>query len=211
MEAKKQNLWAWKTLFGVVILIALFAILSHKNLRFANSQGVSAKTPMSAVVGLSVDRGSFDESDDVIVHVTITNPNSSSIRILKWFTPLGGVERSLFTVSRNGEPVPYAGRMVKRAAPKEKDYIALMAGECMTSDVQLSDYYAFSVSDNYKVMYDVTSLQLYMEDEIGQLNDGRLASNTLSLFIKGRASPVHQDTQIAPSPKHDLPKGPKLK
>jgi peptidyl-Lys metalloendopeptidase len=173
-----------------MILAVFLVVFGVRSLLSAHTQGVSAKAPMSAVVSLTVDKVSFDETEDVILHVTITNPNSYSIRILKWFTPLGGVERSLFTVTRSGEPVPYMGRMIKRVAPTDKDYITLEAGESVTSDVNISDYYALSISDNYEVMYDVTSLQLYMEKEIGQLNNGRLTSKPLSMFIKGRTAPA---------------------
>jgi len=190
MNAKDQISMKRKTLYGVLILVVFLGVFGVRSLLSTNAQGVSAKAPMSAVVSLSIDKISFDETEDVVLHVAITNPNSYSIRILKWFTPLDGVERSLFTVLRNGEPVPYVGRMVKRAAPTDKDYITLMAGESVTSDVNLSDYYVLSVSDDYEVMYDVTSLQLYVEKEIGQLNDGRLTSNTLSMFIKERPAPA---------------------
>jgi peptidyl-Lys metalloendopeptidase len=173
-----------------MILVVFLAIFGVKNLLSSHTQGVSAKAPMSAVVSLSTDKVSFDETEDVILHVTITNPNSYPIRILKWFTPLDGIERSLFTVLRNGELIRYKGRMIKRAAPTDKDYITLKEGESVTSDVNLSQYYALSVSDNYEVTYDVTSLQLYVEKEIGQLNNGRLTSNTLSMFIKGHTAPV---------------------
>jgi len=160
------------------------------NSRSGHTQGDSARPPMSAVVVLGVDRTSFDRTEDVILHVTITNPTGHSLRILKWFTPLDGVERSLFTVMRDGERVSYLGKMVKRAAPTDKDYITLRAGESMTTDVDLSEYYALSVSGNYDVKYDVTSIQLYAENEEGRFNNGRLTSNALHLFIEGRSAPA---------------------
>ncbi len=191
MNPKNQILRRRIFLAGGVVLVILLAVFGFRKYLFADTQGASAKAPMSAVVSLSVDKESFAESDDVIVHVAITNPNDFPIRILKWFTPLNGVERSLFTVTRNGEPVPYIGKMVKRAAPTEADYITLEPGASVTSDVNLAEVYALSVSDHYQVAYDVTSLQLYVEYEIVQLNNGRLTSNTVTMFVKGRTAPVH--------------------
>lgn len=190
MNSKSQISWNRIILIGIVILIILAAIFSLRNFPFFNTQQASARAPMSATVNLSVDKESFGASDDVLVHVTITNPNNYPIRILKWFTPINGLERSLFTITKNGGVVPYIGRMVKRAEPTEKDYITLEAGGSVTSDVNLSEYYDLSSSDNYEVAYDVTSLQLYVETEIGALNDGRLNSNTVKMFITGRPA-VH--------------------
>jgi peptidyl-Lys metalloendopeptidase len=191
MDVKNQNSRVGTILVGIAILLVSLAIPGHTKSLFSNSQLASAKTPMSAVVNLSVDKDSFDEGADVIVHVTIKNPTRSSIRILKWFTPLDGVERPLFTVLRNGEAVPYVGKLVKRAAPKERDYITLKAGKSMRSDVKLSDYYAFLVPGRYEITYNVTSPQLYLENGIGRSNDGRLGSNIVNLVVKGRVSLAH--------------------
>ena len=153
-----------------------------------HAQGDSAGAPMRAVVVLRVDRTSFDKTEDAILHVTITNPTSHSLRLLRWFTPLDGVERSLFTVTRNGEAVFYLGKMVKRAAPTDKDYLTLAAGESVTRDINLSEYYALSVSGSYEVKYDVTSIQLYADTQVGKFNSGRLTSNVLHLYIEGRSA-----------------------
>ena len=175
-------------MIGTAVLIIVIAFFVFRNF---STIGASAKAPMSAIVSLSIDKEFFNGSDDVLVHVTITNPNDYSIRILRWFTPLNGIERSLFTVTRNGESVPYIGRMIKRAEPTEADYITLEAGENVTADVNLSEYYELSSSDDYEVTYDVTSLQLYVEKEIGELNNGRLSSAPIKMFMTGRKAPVH--------------------
>ena len=187
MNGKDQNMKRM-ALIGAAVLVIVAAAFAFRNF---STLGASARAPMSATVSLSVDKESFDGSDDVLIHVTITNPNNYPIRILKWFTPLNGIERSLFTVTRNGESVPYIGRMIKRAEPTEADYITLEAGGSVTADVNLSEYYELSSSDNYEVMYDVTSLQLYVEKEIGELNNGRLSSAPLKMFITGREAPAH--------------------
>ncbi len=187
MNGKDQNMKRM-ALIGAAVLVIVAAAFAFRNF---STLGASARAPMSATVSLSVDKESFDGSDDVLVHVTITNPNNYPIRILKWFTPLNGIERSLFTVTRNGESVPYIGRMIKRAEPTEADYITLEAGGSVTADVNLSEYYELSSSDDYEVMYDVTSLQLYVEKEIGELNNGRLSSVPIKMFITGREAPAH--------------------
>jgi len=171
---------------GIALLVLVAVILvafGIRNLLSARAQGGGMKTPRGAVVSLSTDKATFAAAEDIILHLNITNPTSHSIRLLKWFTPLEGVEGPLFTVLRNGEPATYLGMMVKRAAPTDRDYMSLTAGEGLTCEVNLSDYYDLSVSGNYRVMYDVTSNQLYGEKENEQLHNDRLTSNTLSIFI----------------------------
>ena len=189
MHIKNQISLTHISLYGLLILSVFLIAFGVKSLLSARAQGTSAKTPAGAVVSLSADKEDFDAAEDVTLHVTITNPNDFSIRVLKWFTPLEGVEQPLFTVTRDGEPVTYLGVMVKRPAPTEQDYITLKAGESLTSDVNLSAYYDLSVSGNYEVMYDVTSIQLYAEEDYGLLNrTGHLTSNTLTLYIKDRGT-----------------------
>ena len=135
--------------------------------------------PMNAQVYISTDKDSYLITEPVIVHVTIINPSNSSMKILKWCTPLEGIERPLFTVTRDGEPVTYLGPMVKRSAPTQTDYIILQPFERITSDVKLSDYYDLSAPGNYEIVYDAASWQLYGRNKIDHL-----ISNILSIVVE---------------------------
>lgn len=184
MHTKNRGLHIRKTLYSITILAVLLAAFGFWSLLSARAQGSIMKTPTSAIVSLSVNKTTFNTAEDITLQVTITNPAGHSIRMLKWFIPLEGfVEAPLFTIVRDGEPVTYLGIMVKRAAPTEQDYITLAAGESLKCDVNLSDYYDLSLSGDYTVTYDVTSIQLYAGKGIGQLNNDRLTSNILSVSI----------------------------
>ena len=65
-------------------------------------------------VDLKVAQSEFRASQDVLVTVTLSNRGKQPVRILKWLTPADGVDASLFTVTRDGQPVAYTGRTVKR-------------------------------------------------------------------------------------------------
>jgi peptidyl-Lys metalloendopeptidase len=174
-----------------MILAILLVAFGVKSLLSARAHATTSKMPTGAVVSLNADKAFFDTTEQVTLHVTITNPNEPSIRVLKWFTPVEGVEGPLFTVRRAGDPVAYLGIMVKRPAPTEQDYLTLAAGESLSSDVNLSAYYDLSVSGNYAVSYDVTSIQLYAQENNNHLNrTDHLTSNTLNLFIEARAAPA---------------------
>ena len=72
-----------------------------------------------------------------MVNVTITNNTGHSIKVLKWYTPVDGVEEPLFVVSVDGAPVQYTGAIYKRPEPKDEDYMKLKAGESVSSSVDL--------------------------------------------------------------------------
>lgn len=121
----------------------------------------TAHATTNATVRLATEKVSYDATETVVVRVTITNPSDRSMRILRWFTPRDGVERSLFTVRRDGVPVAYEGRMVKRAAPTSADYVELPPGESLAADVALSPLYALTTPGRYEVAYDAASPELY--------------------------------------------------
>jgi hypothetical protein len=134
-----------------MILAVILIAFGIRNLLAARVQGSAAKTLMKMAVSLSIAKTIFNTAEDVTLRVTITNPTSHSIRVLKWFIPLKGVEGPLFTILRNGGRVTYLGIMAKRAASTKQAYITLTAGESLICDVNLPDYYDLSVPGNYMV------------------------------------------------------------
>ena len=183
-----------KTLYGsIVLLSAILIALGIRKILFVSARAASVEGPTGAAVSLSTSNNKtfFGTAEDVILQVSITNPNDHSIKILKWLTPLDGVKEPLFTVLRDGTPVAYLGPIYKRTAPTEQDYLTLAAGESLTSEVNLSALYDFSISGNYEISYEVASIQLYMEvdNERPKLTEmNRLTSVAIKLFIEGRSA-----------------------
>jgi peptidyl-Lys metalloendopeptidase len=120
-------------------------------------------TPAAGGVRVSVtpERTSLGKSDEVAVVVTITNASGTTAYLLKWQTPFGAVEAPLFEVTRDGQPVPYLGRMVKRAPPSPDDYIALAPGTSRSVRVELSALYRMDVTGAYSIRYRDGLLQLF--------------------------------------------------
>ena len=192
MRTNNHILLTRMALYGLMALAILLIAFGVKSMLSARAQGTNSKTPTGAVASLGSEKTSFGAVEQVNLQVTITNPNDFSVGVLKWFTPAEGVQGPLFTVTRDGEPVAYIGIMVKRAAPTAQDYLTLGAGESLTRTVDLSAYYDLSISGNYEVRYDVSSIQLYAQEDNRQLNiNDHLTSNELNMFIEGRPAPVH--------------------
>ena len=164
------------------------------------TSAVGAAPRNGAVVSLSVAQSAFDSSQDVLVTVTVSNPTQHTVRVLKWFTPAEGVEESLFAVTRDGLPVAYTGAHYKRPAATGRDYLALRAGEIITSVVNLGDYYDLSESGQYEVAYAVASFNLF--DEKGNAFKFRdvLTSEKISMQVSGRSPRARPTPPPTPAP-----------
>ncbi|MBK7319957.1 M35 family metallo-endopeptidase [Candidatus Villigracilis affinis] len=192
MQIKNRISLTGKNLFRFMMFAVILVAFGMLGASGAHAQELPSIGSLNGMaVSISVDNSSFRSGDDVVVHVNIKNPTDSQARILKWLTPTAGVEQSLFKVSLDGKDVAYLGKLVKRAAPTESDYITLQPGESLSGDVNLSDYYDLSSSGNYDVNYSVVSAELYSNGDKQQLKSTDfLASNALNLFVEGRASQV---------------------
>ena len=177
MRKRKSHVFA---LFMVLVLILLSLPMA-----------AGAAPQPDVVVTIAVDQEAFAADQNVVVHVTITNAGNHPAKVLKWYTPIDGVEESLFAVSTGGAPVAYLGPVYKRPEPKFNDYIHLKAGESVTSDVDLGAYYDLSATGGYAVRYEVTSADPYSEKNTGPAKTvDSLTSNELSLLIEGRLTAV---------------------
>lgn len=111
----------------------------------------------AAAGGLSVTIDSakafVGSGEPAVVRVTLRNDGAEDVSLLRWQTPLRGVESNLFDVRLDGESVAYTGRLYKRPALTAKDYLRLAPGTSATVEVNLSRYYDMSRTGEYSVGY----------------------------------------------------------
>jgi peptidyl-Lys metalloendopeptidase len=161
--------------------------------------GAQAATSNGVTATLATDKHSLGKSDDVIVNVSITNTSSSPQYVLKWHTPFGEIEESLFHVTRDGVPVPYLGAHYKRQAPVAADYYLLKPGASHSMKVELSSMYDMSITGDYQVSYNARSLSLFSSELAGKgavpREIGEISSAPLTIWIDGAL------------PRGSLPKG----
>lgn len=188
MQTKNSISLIKKQLYGILLLAIFLFAFNTGNFSTVQAQKLAAETPSTVIFSLHTDKATFGITEGVALHMTITNVSDHPIRMPRWITALDGVEGSLFIVTRDGMPVNYTGRIVKRPAPTEQDYITLTAGESVSSDVELSAYYDFSISGKYAVAYDLALWESLTNNNNGQMqkNAGGATSNTLELFVEGR-------------------------
>ncbi|WP_028105166.1 M35 family metallo-endopeptidase [Pseudoduganella violaceinigra] len=139
---------------------------------------------------ISMDKRTLGASDDVVVHVTLTNTSAVPQYVLKWHTPFGEIEESLFDVTRDGAKVAYEGLHAKRPAPTAADYYVIQPGKSYKATVELSQMYNMSISGDYTIRYSTKSAKLFSNaDPSGRAFDKKqpdsLQSDALSVSIEG--------------------------
>jgi peptidyl-Lys metalloendopeptidase len=160
------------------------------------------------VVSVAPEKASLGKNDDVTVKVTFTNTSGSPQYVLKSHTPFEGVNAPVFEVTRDGQPVRYLGKIVKRAAPTAADYYLLKPGASYTVKVELSSLYDMATTGDYSVRFHAASPQLFGDgvstaqaaaaslDAAGGKPVGELQSDAASLWIDGsRARGSRDETQ----------------
>ena len=149
------------------------------------SMALAAPAVGGVRVTVTPERATLGKSDEVAVVVTMTNTSPVTQYLLKWQTPFGAVEAPLFDVTRDGQPVPYLGRMVKRAPPAPGDYIALAPGASRSVRVALSALYRMDVTGAYSIRYRDGVLQLFSKPA-----GANAASNTTASALAQAAQPA---------------------
>lgn len=113
---------------------------------------------------LELNSKHYQASDKQIVKFTLTNNSDEILSVLKWGTPLEGINDDMFWVQKGEEVAVYLGRIMKRAAPRPEDYATLNPKESISTDFDLSNVYDISNSGNYTVEFDSHVLDIGTEE-----------------------------------------------
>ena len=84
---------------------------------------------------------------------TLRNTHQAPLSILKWNTPLDGLNADMFRVTLNGKTVPYIGRLISRLAPRPEDYVTIEPGRTVSAEFDLAKGYEISETGSYEVVY----------------------------------------------------------
>ena len=95
----------------------------------------------------------FAAGGAVNIKFTLENVSNEALNILTWYTPLEGLKGKIFKVTRNGEEIPYEGRMIKRGNPVREDYVRIAPGESASATVDLSSGYNLRARGEYRVEF----------------------------------------------------------
>jgi peptidyl-Lys metalloendopeptidase len=94
------------------------------------------------------------ETGRVVLNAELLNRGDQVVRVLRWNTPLeASLVGDLYRITTDEFVLPYQGRMVKRGAPKNEDYVVLNAGESVTNAQDLSLSYSFCAHRTYHLEF----------------------------------------------------------
>jgi len=96
---------------------------------------------------------SYVQGAPIVIGFSLKNLSPNDVWILKWYTPLEGIKGKIFGLKCDGENIPYEGRMVKRGAPEQDDYILLEAGSSVHVEFDLSRDYSFPKCGECKLQF----------------------------------------------------------
>ena len=121
------------------------------------SESVAGKMMLAGIRPLE-NQLAANQSVEVLFY--LSNNTDEAVEVLPWATPLERpLSADLFSVTLNGEALPYAGRVVKRQAPTAADYLTLQPGEKRESVVNLSQAYDMRSIGDYQIKLERLSLQ----------------------------------------------------
>ncbi len=93
-------------------------------------------------VQVSAGKGLFSGDSDVIVQVTVTNPNLHAVKVARHQLPVNGFAAPYFTITAaDGSRVAYTGPLVKRTRPAASDFLTLAPGASLSFPVELTAFY----------------------------------------------------------------------
>ena len=176
---------------SAAVLLAATAWVAH---------GQTLDSSSAIDVTLRSDSTHLSGADDVTVDVTITNLGAVPVFVPKWYVPSQTPSSAVFAITRNGEPVPYLGAIVKRKAPSARDFVRIAAGASLSYKVELSALYDLSATGVYSIQYDVPSMPTFRGTALNAATIERaaqsqsgpqtqdLVSNAITLSIAGDAA-----------------------
>jgi peptidyl-Lys metalloendopeptidase len=107
----------------------------------------------SLVISLDFDKSAYTAAQKQKMVFSLTNTSDKAVRVLKWHTPLEGIKSDMFEVQVNGNFAVSMGRVYKRPAPVEDDYITIGPGKTISEDVDFTEAYDIAEAGIYSVKY----------------------------------------------------------
>ncbi|HZI67882.1 MAG TPA: M35 family metallo-endopeptidase [Thermoanaerobaculia bacterium] len=131
--------------------LALAILLAFAGVCAASAAPEGRLVAMTEMAGDS--QAVYDGSEALTARWTLHNDTLETRRVLVWHTPLAGFTNDLFYVERDGEPVPYTGRLMKWGEPTEADYVEIESGGSVWATFDPSEVYDMSQPGQYTIVY----------------------------------------------------------
>ncbi len=157
---------------GVLLLVAELAGVTS-----------AARAQLTIRLEPQIDHAAAPSADRARVRFVITNTGDRAVSFLRHSTPLVGFEHNFFAVTRDGEPLPYLGKLVLRSDPTAGDWVRLTAGVSLEGAIALDEAYDLRAAGHYTIRFRFP-IGFQQADAVGE-EDGQelVESNTLGLDL----------------------------
>ena len=115
------------------------------------------------VLTLKIDQVELDAGRVVVISKLLNN-SESTITLLPWNTPFDSqVNGKIFNVllintEFDGHEIDYQGRMMKRQAPTQSDFIDLVRKQIIEQSLDITNYYKFCANKRYGLSFNTEFL-----------------------------------------------------
>jgi peptidyl-Lys metalloendopeptidase len=158
-----------------------------------------AANPLSVELRAQTNKASPGES----VVWSLTNNSDETVHVLRWETPLDGLSRSIFEVSKNGRPVRYMDKLVHWGHPDADDFVKVGPGETISAEVNLAASYEMVDAGSYTVSFEGQLSYVMATDEksghIEDLGASQLDADPIELYSMGRSPGYYQSLGALPA------------
>lgn len=114
---------------------------------------------------IDTDKKIYHSNEQVQLSFQLTNNNDYDVYVLNWHTPLEGLYNRYLVVSVDGKEVDYRGIMAKRGNPTADSYILVVAGQSVSSTVEISSGYDTSIPGRYLVLLKTNLMDVMQKRE----------------------------------------------
>ena len=139
-------------------------------------------------VDIAMSKEVYDSGDKIVLRYQVKNTGDTPVGLLGWKLPkdAGEWEEDVFSIERDGQPVAYKGRHVKRGAVKKQDYRQLKPGQKISGKAVLSDAYDFADTGYYTISYNTRAMYLTTDYQTVSQGIEVLSSEAVSVYVGGR-------------------------
>ena len=121
------------------------------------------KVAENVVTQIEVIQTEYRSVDPLSIRFSVTNNSDKQLHILKWNTPLEGINADVFNILKDEKPVVYIGRVIKRGNPQPEDYVSINANDQVSVEIDLSDAYDIYEAGSYDIEFNTLVLDIGYE------------------------------------------------
>jgi peptidyl-Lys metalloendopeptidase len=142
------------------------------------TEGSPSEPTLGLVSQVDISSATLGKDDSVVVHWSVTNQGATAVGLPRWQVPSSELEENVFAITRDGEPVRYYGKLVKRMAPRAEDLVTLAPGETLAADVELSRFYRMGHAGDYAIQHADLHLPVFVAGapQLAELRSNLVAS-----------------------------------